>query len=49
MTKSAVEFLVLLAHLLLLSPSSWSLTWGRGGGAGLVRMVTVGAEGLWGD
>lgn len=32
MTKSAVEFLVLLAHLLLLSPSSWWLTWGRGGG-----------------
>lgn len=34
MTKSAVEFLVLLAHLLLLSPSSWWLTWGRGGGQG---------------
>ena len=43
--ESAVEFLVLLAHLLLLGPSSRWLTWG----GGWVRMVTVGAVGLWGD
>ena len=43
--ESAVEFLVLLAHLLLLGPSSRWLTWG----GGWVRMVTVGAGGLWGD